>query len=121
MGIYVFVVQMRWIAGVGYFGLVHPHLSPLPSRERGILSVVLDLLSPSPRPVDSRVGGNDGLGVVGVGLLCAPRHAPPLWIADQVRNDVTPFPALWIDESWMMFFEHLVFHPKGESALSFSS
>ena len=21
---------------------------------------------------------------------------PPLWIADQVRNDVTPFPTLWI-------------------------
>ena len=21
-------------------------------------------------------------------------------------------PALWIDESWIMFFEHLCFHPK---------
>ena len=42
--------------------LFHPHLSPLPSRERRILW--LDWLVVAP-------------------------HTLPLWIADQVRNDVT--------------------------------
>ena len=39
-------------------------LIPLPSRERGIVSVVLDLLLPRIpcRPVDSRLRGNDGEG-----------------------------------------------------------
>ena len=41
--------------------LFHPHLSPLPSRERGF-------------------------GCVG---LLTRVTLPPLWIADQVRNDVT--------------------------------
>ena len=55
--------------------------------------------------VDSRLRGHNvrfckglikGEGIGGcVGLLYAPRHNLPLWI----------------DESWMMFFEHLGFHP----------
>ena len=43
-------------------------LIPLPSRERGI--------PPHCHPVDSRLRGNDG------------RPALPLWVADQVRDDV---------------------------------
>ena len=88
----------------------HPHPSPLPSRERGDWWLVLSCCQPSrfpsglriksamtwaswpagaqrgvvPRAVDSRLRGNDGdevLGMTGGTTL-------PLWIADQVRNDV---------------------------------
>ena len=82
-------------------------------------------------------------------MLSCCRPAPPLWIADQVRNDVTmrcivftltfdsspikgegdwwlvwlvhPHPALWIDESPMNLCEILGFQPKGVATLSFSS
>ena len=37
-----------------------------------------------------------GEGILSVDLSFLPAHPPPLWIAGQVRNDVTPFPALWI-------------------------
>ena len=48
------------LQGLGLFWTCSPSpLIPLPSRERGILSVVLDLLLP--HPVDSRLRGNDGL------------------------------------------------------------
>ena len=58
--------------GVGVFRTCSPSapvsgtgtgFGPMPSRERGIRMVVV--------------------------LACSPAHPPPLWIADQVRNDVT--------------------------------
>ena len=52
----------------GCFVLLSPSpLIPLPSRERGILSVALSCSPVSPcRPVDSRLRGNDGVE----GLSC---------------------------------------------------
>ena len=63
--------------------------------------------------------------------------APPLWIADQVRNDARGQrslnradtamsqhdgpSALWIDESLMNLYEILGFQPEGVATLSFSS
>ena len=61
MDIYVFVVQMRWIAVVRIricrimgdlqdwddaLYRFHPHLSPLPSRERGIGRLVCLVVAP---------------------------------------------------------------------------
>ena len=37
------------------------------------------------------------------------------------RYSAWRYPAMWIDESWMMLFEHLGFQPKGVTTLSFSS
>ena len=45
-----------------------------------------------PRPVVSRLRGNDGDEVLGVTALLSPH----LWIADQVRNDGVVVSALWI-------------------------
>ena len=98
MGIYVFVVQMRWIAGRKVFWTCSPSpLIPLPSRERGIMVVVLACCLPrTPCPVVSRLRGNDGRFCKGlhqgrggsVGCLdLFTRVTLPLWIADQVRND----------------------------------
>ena len=42
--------------------------------------------SPSPRPVDSRLRGNDGPWWLCWLVVCSTLH---LWIADQVRNDGT--------------------------------
>ena len=59
------------------------------------------LLSPS-APVSGTGTGFDSSpikGEGGFGRLCwlvHPRHTPPLWIADQVRNDVVSCPVLWI-------------------------
>ena len=62
--------------------------------------------------------------------------APPLWIADQVRNDagdgvssvwiltcisMMGHRLLWIDESLMNLYEILGFQPEGVATLSFSS
>ena len=74
-GIYVFVVQMRWIAvvriricrimrifriGTMLAHRFHPHPSPLPSRERGF-SRLCCLVSPSPLiPLPSRERGIGG-------------------------------------------------------------
>ena len=47
-------------------------------------------------------------------------RVPALWILDQVRNDALSCTAghgLWIDESWMMLFEHLGFQSKGVATL----
>ena len=58
-----------------------------------------------------------------VGLACCHPTVPPLWIADQVRNDGAGHhtSALWIDESPMNLYEILGFQPKGVATLSFSS
>ena len=59
----------------------HPHLSPLPSRERGrMVGVVLFTLTFDSSPIK-------GEGDWWV-LYCLPARPPPLWIADQVRNDM---------------------------------
>ena len=58
--------------------------APLPSREMGFCRLCW--------PCCCRAlwfpayAGMTGRGLV---LACAPAHPPPLWIADQVRNDVT--------------------------------
>ena len=48
---------------------------------------------------------------------------PPLWIADQVRNDGHGHDTstLWIDESLMNLYEILSLQLKGVATLSFSS
>ena len=56
------------------FGLCHPHLSPLPSREMGIWLCWFVLLSAPP------------CGYCLEASMTA-AMSPPLWIADQVRND----------------------------------
>ena len=90
MGIYVFVVQMRWIA-------VRRDLTWMNMDRYGLgrcWRIVFTLTFDS-SPIK---GEGDSVGC----LACC-------------------CPALWIDESWMMFFEHLCFHPKGVSVLYFSS
>ena len=54
-------VQYDGSRGIGWCCLVHPHPSPLPSRERGFGRLVL--------------------------ACCCTAHPASLWIADQVRND----------------------------------
>ena len=64
-------------------------------------------------------GEGDSVGVV----LLTRATLPPLWIADQVRNDGHGHDTstLWFDESPMNLYEILGFQPKGVATLSFSS
>ena len=66
-------------------------LIPLPSRERGIMSVGLSCLHPHPT---LWIPAYAGMTVKGTRNDRHPGVSPHLWIADQARND--GYPALWI-------------------------
>ena len=63
----------------------HPHLSPLPSRERGFCRLVWLVFTLT---FDSSPIKGEGDSVGWCCIVVAPHHTPPLWIADQVRNDM---------------------------------
>ena len=77
----------------------HPHLSPLPSRERGFCRLFCLVAAP---PFTS------GLRV---------KSTMTVLIAEMTRG----IPTVWIDESPMNLCEILGLQPKGVATLSFSS
>ena len=96
-GIYV-KMQLERLRITAYYRCSTEFCKGLHQGRGGFGQLVLSCSPVLPcRPVDSRLRGNDGEGRENDRRLCTPL----LWIADQVRNDVTMLghevcPSLWI-------------------------